>query len=285
MDRGDSALAESLGRRCSGGGESPCGIGVASWLDWPGAATGAASRSKRRLLTGPAFSFAAAFFAILAPVGQVGTMAAANSTTAAILVGGLMSITVSRLIARGKTLPPVAAYSWPNTAVHAVSVAVTLFAATGIVLAWDRTPVSAWLLVTIVVLSQPIDEVTVRRSVQRVLGTLAGAVIAGLIIVAVTYLVRQLVNRATPIGLNTTTESASFRETRAGLIVAGFKLKASPVQPAPPASPAGLETPTRKVALVSTCGGATTERRSSSGGGRCRSRPGERPTCSPGHGG
>ncbi len=68
-----------------------------------------------------------------------------------------MSITVSRLIARGKTLPPVAAYSWPNTAVHAVSVAVTLFAATGIVLTWDRTPVSAWLIVAIVVLSQPID--------------------------------------------------------------------------------------------------------------------------------
>lgn len=128
----------------------------------------------------------AAFFAVLAPVGQVGTMPAANSTTAAILVGGLMSIAVFRLIARGKTLPPVAAYSWPNTAVHTVSVAVTLFAATGIVLTWDRTPVSAWLLVTIVVLSQPIDEVTVRRSVQRVLGTLAGAAVAGLIIVAVT---------------------------------------------------------------------------------------------------
>lgn len=128
----------------------------------------------------------AAFFAVLAPVGQVGTMPTANSTTAAILVGGLMSIAVFRLVARGKTLPPVNAYPWPDTVVHTVSVAVTLFAATGIVLTWDRTPVSALFLVTIIVLSQPFDQVTVRRSVQRVLGTLAGAAIAGLIIVTVT---------------------------------------------------------------------------------------------------
>ena len=128
----------------------------------------------------------AAFFAVLAPVGQVGTIPAANSTTAAILVGGLMSITVFLLVGRGKKLPPVTPFPWPDTLVHTVSVAVTLFAATWIVLPWDRTPVSAWLLVTIVVLSQPIDQVTVRRSVQRVLGTLAGAVLAGLIIVIAT---------------------------------------------------------------------------------------------------
>ncbi|MDQ1304482.1 MAG: hypothetical protein QG671_309 [Actinomycetota bacterium] len=128
----------------------------------------------------------AAFFAVLAPVGQVGTISAASSTAAAILVGGLMSITVFLLVARGKTLPKATIFPWPDTVVHTVSVSVTLFAATGIVLTWDRTPVSAWLLVTIVVLSQPIDQVTVRRSIQRVFGTLAGAVLAGVIIVTVT---------------------------------------------------------------------------------------------------
>lgn len=128
----------------------------------------------------------AAFFAVLAPVGTVGTLQAASSTTAAIFVGGVMAIVVFLLIARGKTLPRPPTVPWPDTVVHTASVTITLFAATAILLAWDRTPVSAWLLVTIIVLSQPVDEVTVRRSVERVLGTLAGAVLAGLIILLVT---------------------------------------------------------------------------------------------------
>ena len=126
-----------------------------------------------------------AFFAVVVPVGQVGTMAGATSTAAAILAGGVISLVVFLLIGRGKTLPRAAAYSWPDTIVHTTALSVTLFTATAIVLSWDRTPVSAWLLVTIIVLSQPNDEVTVRRSVERVLGTLAGAMLAGLIAIAV----------------------------------------------------------------------------------------------------
>lgn len=128
----------------------------------------------------------AAFFAVVAPSGEVGTVEAATSTAAAIGAGGLMSIAVFLVIARGKTMPPARAFPWPDAVVHTVSLGVVLFAATAIVLSWDRTPVSAWLLVTVVVLSQPVDEVTVRRSVERVLGTLAGALLAGAIILVVT---------------------------------------------------------------------------------------------------
>ncbi|MCB9413171.1 MAG: FUSC family protein [Actinobacteria bacterium] len=129
---------------------------------------------------------ASAFFAVDAPVGQVGSMAAALSTAMAIVAGGALAILAFLLVARGKTLPPTPVFSWSDTVVHTVTLAVTLSVATAILLTSDRTPVAAWLLVTIIVLSQPVDRVTVRRSAERVVGTLAGAALAGLVILVVT---------------------------------------------------------------------------------------------------
>ncbi|NQU37179.1 MAG: FUSC family protein [Actinobacteria bacterium] len=127
-----------------------------------------------------------ALFPATPPAGEIGNVAGATSTAAAILAGGVISAICFHLLTRGKTLPKSPIIAWQDTSVHTIALVVTLFIGTLAVLSWDRTPVGAWLLVTIVVLSQPIDIITRRRSIERVLGTAAGALLAGLVAIVVT---------------------------------------------------------------------------------------------------
>jgi hypothetical protein len=122
-----------------------------------------------------------AFFPVTPPAGAIGNVAGATSTAAAILAGGVVSAVCFHVLARGRTMPRPPTIPWQDTSVHTAALVVTLFIGTLAVLSWDRTPVAAWLLVTIVVLSQPADVITRRRSIERVLGTVAGALLAGLV--------------------------------------------------------------------------------------------------------
>jgi hypothetical protein len=121
---------------------------------------------------------ASALFPQPPPGGEIGTLMGATSTAAAIFVAGVISAVVFHLIAPTKKLPKSAITPWPDTIVNSTALVVTMFFGTLWVLTWDRTPVAAWLMVTILVLSQPYDAITKWRSAERVIGTLAGAILA-----------------------------------------------------------------------------------------------------------
>ena len=121
------------------------------------------------------------------PIGDLGTVAGATSTAAVILLAGLASAVVLRVMAPGRTFhrPPVV--PWPETVVNTTALVVTLFLGTLWVLTWDRSPVAAWLMVTIIVIAQPSSSVTLWRSAERVIGTAVGAVLAAGVVVLVPF--------------------------------------------------------------------------------------------------
>jgi uncharacterized membrane protein YccC len=108
-----------------------------------------------------------------------GSLQGAVGIALAVLLGGVLGAVVLRVVLRHHhaphSSPPVA---WPDVLVNAVALGATLLLGTAAVLAWDRGPVASWLMITIVVLAQPTDERTLRRSAQRLFGSLAGSLIA-----------------------------------------------------------------------------------------------------------
>jgi len=123
---------------------------------------------------------AGAFFPVHVPGNAApGSWQGAAGIALAIVVGGVLGAVVLRLVLRHhhapRHSPPV---GWPDVVVNAVALGVTLLVGTAAVLAWDRGPVASWLMITIVVLAQPTDERTMRRSAQRLFGSLAGSLIA-----------------------------------------------------------------------------------------------------------
>ncbi len=121
---------------------------------------------------------AAALFPQPPPAGDIGSVLGATSTVAAVLVGGLVLALVFHVITRGGTPAKPVITPWPSTIANSVVLVLTLVIATYWVMSWDRTPVGAWLMVTIVVLAQPSTNITLWRSAERVVGTLLGAVLA-----------------------------------------------------------------------------------------------------------
>lgn len=110
-----------------------------------------------------------------------GSIVGAVGIALAVLLGGLLGGVVLRWAVphhRPTARPPVA---WEDVAVNAVALGVTLGIGTVAVLTWDRTPVASWLMVTIVVLATPTDDVTMRRSAERLAGVLAGCLIAAVL--------------------------------------------------------------------------------------------------------
>lgn len=114
--------------------------------------------------------------------GAAGSLSAALALGGSIAVGGLLGVLAFHFLGRGKTLPRPAATPWPEVIVNAAALVITMFFGTMWVLTWDRSPVAAWLMVTMLVLVHPSSAVTLRRSVERVLGTLLGALLAAGII-------------------------------------------------------------------------------------------------------
>jgi len=123
---------------------------------------------------------AGAFFPVHVPGGAPpGSWEGAAGIALAIVLGGVLGAVVLRLVLRHHHAPrrsvPVA---WPDVVVNGVALGLTLLIGTAAVLAWDRSPVASWLMITIVILAQPTDERTMRRSAQRLFGSLAGSLIA-----------------------------------------------------------------------------------------------------------
>ncbi len=134
----------------------------------------------RTVLMAMAVFTAGAFFPVHVPGNAApGSWQGAAGIALAILVGGVLGAVVLRLVLRHHAAPhhspPV---GWPDVVVNAVALGVTLLIGTAAVLAWDRGPVASWLMITIVVLAQPTDERTMRRSAQRFFGSLGGSLIA-----------------------------------------------------------------------------------------------------------
>ena len=123
---------------------------------------------------------AGAFFPVHVPGdAPPGSLEGAAGIALAILVGGALGAVVLRIVLRHHTAPRKSApVPWPDVVVNAVALGVTLLVGTAGVLAWDRSPVASWLMITIVILAQPTDERTMRRSWQRLIGSLAGSLIA-----------------------------------------------------------------------------------------------------------
>lgn len=106
------------------------------------------------------------------PVGGAGAMAAA------VAAGGVLGAVVfATLVARLPLAPPTRE-PWAVAGRLAVGLALLLGTATAVVLSWDRSSTGPWLMVTIVVLAQTDPVASLRRSWQRVAGTLIGAVLA-----------------------------------------------------------------------------------------------------------
>jgi len=108
------------------------------------------------------------------PVPTTGLAAMA----AAILAGGATGAVVFPFLAARMPPGEVAVESWGTSVRMAVGVGVLLGAATAIVLSWDRSPTGPWLMVTIVVLARTDPVATLKRSWQRMLGTVAGSLVA-----------------------------------------------------------------------------------------------------------
>lgn len=123
---------------------------------------------------------AGAFFPVHVPGDAApGSWEGAGGIALAIVVGGALGAVVLRVVLRHHHAPrPSPPVAWPDVAVNVVALGVTLLVGTAAVLAWDRGPVASWLMITIVVLAQPTDERTMRRSAQRLFGSLAGSLIA-----------------------------------------------------------------------------------------------------------
>lgn len=134
----------------------------------------------RTVLMAMAVFTAGAFFPTHVPGdAPPGSLQGAVGIALAVLLGGVLGAVVLRVVLRHHhaphSSPPVA---WPDVLVNAVALGATLLLGTAAVLAWDRGPVASWLMITIVVLAQPTDERTMRRSAQRLFGSLAGSLIA-----------------------------------------------------------------------------------------------------------
>lgn len=123
---------------------------------------------------------AGAFFPVHVPGDAApGSWQGAAGVALAIVVGGVLGAVVLRVVLRRhRAHPPSPPVAWPDVMVNSVALGVTLFIGTAAVLAWDRSPVASWLMITIVILAQPTDERTMRRSAQRLFGSLAGSLIA-----------------------------------------------------------------------------------------------------------
>ena len=123
---------------------------------------------------------AGAFFPTHVPGDAApGSWAGAGGIALAVVVGGVLGALVLHLVLRRRHAPPrPPAIGWADVIVNAVALGLTLLIGTAAVLAWDRGPAASWLMITIVVLAQPTDERTMRRSAQRLFGSLAGSLIA-----------------------------------------------------------------------------------------------------------
>ncbi len=128
---------------------------------------------------------AGSLFPLTPPSGAPGSVQAASSMALAVIVGGVLATVMFRVAGRGHHPPLSPPTAWPDLIVQTITLSVTLGIATALVLTWDRTTVAAWLLITIVVLAQPHDDVTLRRSIERVAGTLGGALAVGAIALVV----------------------------------------------------------------------------------------------------
>jgi len=129
-------------------------------------------------------SLATAGFTPGDPVPPAGLAAMA----AAIVAGGVTGALVYPFLAARMPPRAVTAEPWETSVRMAVGVGVLLGAATAIVLSWDRSPTGPWLMVTIMVLARTDPGATLKRSWQRMLGTIAGSLAAVGISVAMTAL-------------------------------------------------------------------------------------------------
>ena len=104
---------------------------------------------------------------------------AALVTTAVIgLTGAVMAVLAG--FAKG-TPRPLEPLTRDSARLLGIAMAVLLGAGTAIVLGGDRHPAGEWLLLTMIVVSRPDVHGTYRHTLERVVGTIAGVLVVGVI--------------------------------------------------------------------------------------------------------
>ncbi len=130
------------------------------------------------------FTASALFPAHVPGDAPAGSLTGAVGIALAVMLGGLLGALVLRRAVPHHHPTPHPPVGWEDVAVNVVALGLTLGIGTVAVLTWDRTPVASWLMVTIVVLATPADDVTMRRSAERLAGVLGGCVIAAALALA-----------------------------------------------------------------------------------------------------
>lgn len=105
---------------------------------------------------------------------------------AAIVAGGITGAVVYPFLAARMPPRPVVGEPWGTSVLMAVGVGVLLGVATAVVLSWDRSATGPWLMVTIMALARTNTGANLKRSWQRILGTVVGSFVAATIGVALT---------------------------------------------------------------------------------------------------
>ena len=121
----------------------------------------------------------------LARIGvvQADLRAALVTALAVVLAGAAVALLVDRV--KGRTPPRPLEPLTPRAAwIVGIACGTLLAIGAAIVLSAYRVPASEWLLLTIVVLIQPGVHATLRHTIERVAGTIAGVIAAGLLGVA-----------------------------------------------------------------------------------------------------
>lgn len=186
---------------------SPWPVAGAIWLGLVGAGVGIAGlRGWSRIAT--MITIWNAYLLVTPP--QVGTagmfqgdaidfsVRASWETALIVIVSGAFMVLATPLLFRGRTPMPAETPLAPSTAwTLAVCLGLLLLLESLLALTSYRVPAAHWLLLTTLVLVQPTKATTFRRGVHRAIGTLAGAVIAGaIVLVGVPHELRGIVGFA-----------------------------------------------------------------------------------------
>ncbi|KRD35283.1 hypothetical protein ASE27_15990 [Oerskovia sp. Root918] len=118
------------------------------------------------------------------PSGTVGASTSFGALAAMagwVAFGGLWTALIGGVLTRGMHLPGPKAVPRRAATYFAVALAILTGVATYVAMGWIDSPNSWWLLLTLFVIVQPYFAATLSRTAARVGGTLAGAVLAGLV--------------------------------------------------------------------------------------------------------